>query len=225
MTVPVLTSGYLEPRLVGEIQGEFYVRSYQRGYRWGRHEVDCLLDDIAASGAQSYYLAPVVVKRMDDGRWELIDGQQRLTTLFLILRYVQEHLPSAKLSYSLEYQTRLGSAAYLQGPNEKHSSDNIDFFHIFHAATRIRAWFQSKPDPAMAAINFYKALSETVHVIWYEAPDDVDARTLFIRLNVGRIPLTDSELVKALLLSRADRAEEIAAQWDSIERDLRVPEV
>ena len=76
------------------------------GYRWGRHEVDCLLDDIEASGTQNYYLAPVVVKRMDDGRWELIDGQQRLTTLFLILRYVQGHLPSAKLRYHLEYQTR-----------------------------------------------------------------------------------------------------------------------
>jgi hypothetical protein len=41
---------------------------------------------------------------MDDGRLELIDGQLRLTTLFLILRHIQEHLPSAKLNYSLEYQ-------------------------------------------------------------------------------------------------------------------------
>ena len=69
-------------------------------------------------------------------------------------------------------------------------------------------------------------------MIWYEAADDLDAVTLFTRLNVGRIPLTDAELVKALLLSRSrgglggtDRALEIAAQWDVIERDLRVPEL
>jgi hypothetical protein len=69
-------------------------------------------------------------------------------------------------------------------------------------------------------------------VIWYQAPEVLDATTLFIRLNVGRIPLTDAELVKALLLSRSrgrtgvtDRALEIAAQWDAIERDLREPEL
>ena len=51
---------------------------------------------------------------------------------------------------------------------------------------------------------------------------------MFTRLNVGRIPLTDAELVKALLLTRASelkREREIAAQWDTIERDLRVPEL
>lgn len=47
---------------------------------------------------------------------------------------------------------------------------------------------------------------------------------------MGRIPLTDAELVKALLLSgvrttQSDRAQELAAQWDVIERDLRNPDV
>ncbi len=40
-------------------------------------------------------------------------------------------------------------------------------------------------------------------MLWYEAPKDVDSTDLFTRLNVGRIPLTDAELVKALLLSRS----------------------
>lgn len=69
-------------------------------------------------------------------------------------------------------------------------------------------------------------------MIWYKAADDLEAATLFTQLNVGRIPLTDAELVKALLLSRSrgsvgvtDRALEIAAQWDVIERDLRDPEL
>ncbi len=56
------------------------------------------------------------------------------------------------------------------------------------------------------ANEFYGALFEHVRVIWYEAPEDVDATTLFTRLNVGRIPLTDAELVKALLLSEQPRA-------------------
>ena len=76
-----------------------------------------------------------------------------------------------------------------------------------------------------AAIDFRTALTKRVYVIWYEAPDELDSRTLFTRLNVGRIPLTDAELVKAVLLSKVQRSLEVAAQWDSIERDLRAPEV
>lgn len=102
----------LRPELVGNIVGEFFVPSYQRGYRWGRDEVTHLLDDIRESAGNKYFLQPVVVKRRNDEKWELVDGQQRLTTLFLILRYIQRHLPTASLKYSLEYETRPSSAEY-----------------------------------------------------------------------------------------------------------------
>ncbi|MEV1114952.1 DUF262 domain-containing protein [Actinosynnema sp. NPDC049800] len=218
----------LRPELVGNITGEFFVPSYQRGYRWGSDEVTRLLDDIHESAGNKYFLQPVVVKRRDDEKWELIDGQQRLTTLFLILRYIRRHLPTASLKYSLEYETRAASAEYLQNPTSEDSQSNIDFFHIFGAFECIRKWFEEQDNPTLAAINFYKYLSESVYVIWYEAPPEVESTTLFTRLNIGRIPLTDAELVKALILTRSrqvKRDREIAAQWDSIERDLRIPEV
>lgn len=218
----------LRPELVGSIVGEFFVPSYQRGYRWGWDEVSRLLEDIHESAGHKYFLQPVVVKRRDDGRWELVDGQQRLTTLFLILRYIQRHLPTATLNYSLEYETRASSAEYLQHPTEEDSQSNIDFFHIFGAFECIRDWFEGQGNPTLAAINFYKYLSESVYVIWYEAPPEVESTTLFTRLNIGRIPLTDAELVKALILARSravKRDLEIAAQWDGIERDLRIEEV
>lgn len=221
-------SSDLRPVLVGDIAGKFLVPAYQRGYRWGRDEVTRLLDDITASDGRKYFLQPVVVKRRDEARWELVDGQQRLTTLLLILRYIHQHLPTVSPNYSLEYETRPGSAGYLQSPAAEQSKDNIDFFHIFGAFACIREWFEGRDNVALSAINFYKFLSESVYVIWYEAPADVDSTTLFTRLNVGRIPLTDAELVKALLLTRASglrREREIAAQWDTIERDLRIPEL
>jgi hypothetical protein len=218
----------LRPMLVGDIVGQFFVPGYQRGYRWGRDEVIRLLDDIRESSGRKYFLQPVVAKRRDDGKWELVDGQQRLTTLLLILRYIHEHLPTVRPRYSLEYETRPGSADYLDHPAAERSQDNIDFFHIFGAFSRIREWFESHDNVTLEAINFYKYLSESVYIIWYEAPADVESTTLFTRLNVGRIPLTDAELIKALLLTRASelkREREIAAQWDTIERDLRVPEL
>ena len=209
--------------LVGEIAGEFVVPGYQRGYRWGLEEVTRLLEDISDSDS-NYYLQPVVVKQLDGG-WELVDGQQRLTTLHLILTHIRTYMPRTQMKYSLSYATRKQSAAYLEDPTEDLRHANIDFFFMFQAAHCIREWFDTRDDPDLAAVNFYKALAERVYVIWYEAPAELDARALFTRLNVGRIPLTNAELVKAVLLSRTQRREEVAAQWDSIERDLRVPEI
>ncbi|MBQ5585415.1 MAG: DUF262 domain-containing protein [Selenomonadaceae bacterium] len=54
----------LESRLVGTIKGDFFVPSYQRGYRWGKTEVVRLLDDIYSCDGDSYYLQPVVVRKM-----------------------------------------------------------------------------------------------------------------------------------------------------------------
>lgn len=220
--------GELRPELVGNISGKFFVPSYQRGYRWGRDEVARLLDDIQESAGRKYFLQPIVVKSRDDDKWELVDGQQRLTTLFLILCYIRKHLPTANLRYVLEYETRESSAEYLQHPTESDRHSNIDFFHIFGAFECITEWFEEQENSTLAAINFYKYLSESVYLIWYEAPPEIDSTTLFTRLNVGRIPLTDAELVKALVLTRSrplKRDREIAAQWDSIERDLRSPEI
>ena len=214
-------------RLVGDVEGTFFVRDYQRGYRWGVDEVRRLLDDIKDAGGRNYYLQPVVVKRLEDGRWELVDGQQRLTTLYLVLRYIKRHMPTAEPRYTLSYETRPGSAAYLDSPTEAASVENIDYFHMYQAFKCIEAWFGEQKNETLAAIEFFTALSKTVYVIWYEAPQtpEFDSRTLFTRLNVGRIPLTDAELVKALLLSRIERKHETAAQWDNIERDLHAPEV
>lgn len=44
----------LEPKLVGTIAGDFFVPSYQRGYRWGIDEVRRLLEDVSANGSNSY---------------------------------------------------------------------------------------------------------------------------------------------------------------------------
>lgn len=219
---------------VGDIAGDFFVPSYQRGYRWTEHEVRQLLDDIRASNGATYYLQPLVVKDRGGGSWELVDGQQRLTTLYLLFRYLKtSHLPTAAANYSITYETRPGSQAYLRSLSASVANTNIDFFHMFGAYQCIEAWFaQFEHRTTHEATRLYGFLFDSVKVLWYEAPNEVDSRDLFTRLNVGRIPLTDAELVKALLLShghagagQTDRSLEIAAHWDGIERDLKVPEV
>lgn len=223
-----------------ELSGEFFIPSYQRGYRWGAAEVAKLLNDInndviSASKAGSYYLQPIVVMwRECDSNWELIDGQQRLTTLYLIVKYLRDSnwLPRAKVNYSLTYQTRNGSREYLDTLDPALRHTNIDFHHIYSAYEAIEKWFEEQPDSEGAAINVRKALAESVYLIWYEAPEGTDNNELFRRLNVGRIPLTDAELIKALVLSkieasgnRSESQEQVAVQWDYFERELRDPEL
>lgn len=227
----------LELKLIGEVAGSFRVARYQRGYRWGKLEVERLLYDIWESKGEPYSLQPVVVKRDGGDVWELVDGQQRLTTLYLIFVYMQRAgLKNVGPQYSITYDTRPKSRDYLQVLDPSLANSNIDFFHLHAAYTSIQAWFEQKgPTPLKrqeVADDIFRYLCKSVRVIWYEAPKGLDSTTLFTRLNVGRIPLTDAELFKALLLSRnrggagvTDRAHEIAAQWDSIERDLQHPDV
>src|SRR4051794_22956689 len=125
---------------VGDIIGDFFVPAYQRGYRWGEQEVRQLLDDIRESNGATYYLQPIVVKAREDGSWELIDGQQRLTTLYLVFEYLRrEHLPAAGANYSITYETREGSREYLQQLDPDDADRNIDFFHLSHAYECIRS--------------------------------------------------------------------------------------
>ena len=235
-----IPDAHLELRVVGEIAGDFFVPRYQRGYRWGGDDVKRLLNDIWANGARSYCLQPVVVKwRKVDGsgevaadQWELVDGQQRLTTLHLIFGHMRRaKLQNIEQPYSIDYETRAATKAYLETLDKERSRTNIDFFHLYAASEVIREWFDSHGAKRQNVANkFYEYLVDSVHVIWYEAPPELDSTALFTRLNVGRIPLTDAELVKAHLLTSSrnaivggrpvDRSEEIAQQWDAIERDL-----
>lgn len=217
----------LETKLVGSIEGDFFIPSYQRGYRWGTDEVNRLLDDVYANGTKNYCLQPVVVRK-DGERYELIDGQQRLTTLYLIYRYMHNSsggfLDEPK--FSLKYETREKSEDFLASVDLSRKDDNIDFWFICNAYETIEKWFADK-DKKSTLTNINKFFDENVKIIWYEVGEHEDAIALFTRLNIGKIPLTSAELVKAMFLSRdnnesmnKEKQEEIALQWDTIEKEL-----
>ena len=219
----------LETRLVGDITGSFVVPSYQRGYRWGEMDIRRLVTDILGNGANPYCLQPIVVRKLEpaaDGtaRYELIDGQQRLTSLFLLYQCIHKEshgfLPGPK--FSIDYETRPQSAQFLKDIDLSLRNDNIDFWYMAKAYETLKSLLVAQKD--MTHINEY--LSEKVSVIWYEVPETEDAISLFQRLNIGKIQLTPSELVKALFLrdtpeeSVGECQEEIALQWDNMEREL-----
>lgn len=217
----------LEAKLVAQVTGEFFVAAYQRGYRWGEIEVKRLLEDILSNGDKPYCLQPIVVRREGE-RFELIDGQQRLTTLFLLYTYMHKSSNGwiSAPKFSLKYETRASSQDYLTDMDFTREIDEIDYWFMKNAYNTIEDWF-SERDQVQAATNMNKYLTENVKIIWYEVSETEDAIGLFTRLNIGKIPLTNAELVKAMFLSRGtsgmtrEKQEEIALQWDNIERELQ----
>lgn len=153
--------------------GDFYIPNYQRGYRWGENEVRTLLSDIYEYGQknrktenESYCLQPVVVRKLDN-KYELIDGQQRLTTLYLI--YVYMHKKSngfmSAPKFSLSYETRDESATFLSNPDEVKQYNNIDFFFIYNAYKTIKNWFENRDNFQSSLTNINKYFDENVRII------------------------------------------------------------
>lgn len=218
----------LDSRYVGDIKGDFFIPSYQRGYRWGQTEVERLLDDVyATEGNRKYCLQPVVVRKNGD-RYELIDGQQRLTTIYLIYRYMNDASGGFidEPKFTLSYATREKSEDFLKSVDLSRKEENIDFWFICNAYDSIKNWFEAR-DKKSTLTNINKYFDEIVKVIWYEVGENEDAISLFTRLNIGKIPLTSAELVKAMFLSKdtdpdmtRERQEEISLQWDNMEKEL-----
>ena len=225
----------LETKFVNDITGKFLVPSYQRGYRWRTEEVTRLLDDVynlinedRTKPSKNYCLQPIVVKKLDENFFEVIDGQQRLTTLFIIYSFLYEvggFLFGAP-KFSLQYETRDKSTDFLANIKSHLNlrDENIDFHFMANAYEEIRKWFDLKGEYALSMNNIKNLFAYNVKIIWYEVDDAADGNAMFTRLNIGKIPLTNAELVKAMFLSsnrmNERKQDEIALQWDNIEKEL-----
>lgn len=262
----------LKTRSIGELKGlTFQIPSYQRGYRWEPQQVKQLLDDLAGNPRNApYYLQPVVVapallENGDGGEcvYDVIDGQQRLTTIYLILqaltaaktvdiksiegKEVSELLRLAALvnplkskdvepDFTITYQTRTSSEDFLKGIRTIQKGDSSitispDHLYMWHAYSIIKEWIfdDSHQQDVVQIASMLKGL---VKIIWYELPVSVPNWKKFTDLNIGKIPLTNSELIKALFLRSANFSGEnekesdeydkqtVVAQWDQIEREL-----
>ena len=250
----------------------FYVPAYQRGYRWNEEQVKDLLDDLYsfASGKnekQFYCLQPIIVKKIskDSAQWktivgnhpqinqekdmyEVVDGQQRLTTLYILLQYIIEHTTDEedkedelKTMYSLIYETRRDFSAYLQAIGIQTNFNNIDEKHAFNAFQCIKNWIENKKTPNLKASNIRSKLATflcqdneteescgSLQVVWYEINENKDVIREFLTINNGKIQLTEAELIKALFLQKRNLEDDnleisqgnIALEWERIENAL-----
>lgn len=222
----------------------FYVKDYQRSYKWEKRQVEALLKDLKdfitrngvdiAQTKEKYCLQPLVVKEYnqtfhyshklgDDAQqqqtqihspdkpvWEVIDGQQRLTTLWLILDICQGkvNLPEP-MPFNIYYEQFRA----------------MDKYYIDKARETINNWLVDEKYDYWGIFYLISCIRQFVLLIWYEVDKKVNSVDVFNRLNIGKIPLTDAELFKAMLLtpdkSKDKNLDIIAYEWDSIEQQLR----
>ena len=167
----------------------------------------------------------------DNIRWEVIDGQQRLTTVWLILNFLGK-----TNMYVVEFARWKGKkqlADIFANLSSDPRKDTIDEHHIRCANAIIKRFFvEEKKASGDYKTQFCETLLNKVQFIWYEV-DEPDPVKVFTRLNVGKIALTNSELIKALFLNRSNfagdrdfettrlRQMEISGRWDEIEATLQ----
>lgn len=255
----------ISTKTLSELKGlSFYVKDYQRGYRWTETEIEDLLGDIENIDDQEsgYCMQPLVIKKhncvecekpafrlLEEAEeqhlpnnkvYELLDGQQRLSTLYLILSFLDTHISKSErrlscADFSIYYEKKR--------PIDKHFLDK--------ARKTIEKWFKSRPKYNRNITNKGKQKKNTngasyyieelikfqnnickLFFIWYEADKSTSSEIIFKSINEGKIELTNAELFKALLLNpdnlsedgisqNTGKLQQIAFEWDRIEVGLR----
>jgi len=240
-------------RYIRELEGyTFSIDKYQRGYRWGLREITALLEDISDFEPEHnsfYCLQPLVVKEKEEANhYELIDGQQRSTTIYLILKILL-----GKDFFNIKYETRGNESGvnvflsnlngynipekdkkiseywkekFIKDPNIENSVDN---FYFYKAYVIIKRWFASGKEEKLK-----NNLLNHTKVIWYqERQATKNSSKTFVNFNDGKISLDQAELIKGLFvlnfdtilnpMQKAYEENQFADEWNNIEHHLKVP--
>lgn len=237
------------------VNKSYVIGTYQRGYRWDKNNVRELLDDIYEGKlvenfdfkgevystpmkavmaleklkeemlrTEEYCLQPLVVKKRED-RYSIIDGQQRLTTIYIILKVLSNIDTDYTFpkNFAISYISRNESIEFLQNILEKSTPIDIDSAYMIEAANVIKEWFLEKNNDFKKLLeNYEESVEEKIEsafgiylqdillketkFIWDEIEENSpnynkSEQKIFADRNTGKLELTDSELIKALFMN------------------------
>lgn len=236
----------------------YYIAPYQRGYKWESNssyaQVPQMLIDIYEAfvyGTTEYFLQYITVKKLkldDKGDvLEVIDGQQRLTTLSLLLsRIVVRNSDLENISYKrLQYFRYDGDIfTSLQIPDSEEEDENIihqDRYYMVKAVRTIDKFLKllEENDKLEA---YYHYLLDSVKLIFNIEDENTNSEEVFENLNNNKVPLTNQYLIKGLLLTKAinrttsfnrtlsykeilDQRTVMGRVWDEINAWITQPEI
>lgn len=169
---------------------------YQRNYAWEKDEISALIHDIDDSFRKDpnkvYYIGTLVVYDKKDRVFEVVDGQQRLTTLYIIMKALRV----AGISNKLTYRARKKSDYTLGNIMSLNAEYEIDF--------GIKNGYKYAMDEldGLATKEFKDYFIHKVHIIRYMVPRDIDLNHYFEIMNSRGEQLEKHEIVKAKLMQK-----------------------
>lgn len=228
----------------------YVVPPYQREYVWEEKNVSQLLNDVydeyINDRNSEYFIGSIVVNKRNDGTYEVIDGQQRITTLFISLcalkrifkdsvdhlAIIEELLTSPTINdkgdvirnshLELQYEDTadvLDSILYekVLGRTLTGSSQNIkEAFETIYEYLKIN--FQKQED----LVKFYGYFMHKVNFVQIETPSVSDALKIFETINERGVGLNPMDLLKNLIFRQLDRKDfqKINGEWNNITKVL-----
>lgn len=202
----------INEKKVLELKSNFRIPLYQRPYAWGEDEVIQLLEDLKLfhrnNKDNNYFLGNIVVSKKDEV-FDVIDGQQRLTTLYLILKILKKENNKINI-FNLDYEIREKDRKFLKNWN---GSDNLPDNINIKFIENIKAIFKWKKDNEEEFENILKNVVVTIT----EIPEEVDVVKYFEVMNNRGKQLEKHEILKAKfldVLKEEDKSRDWAKIWD-----------
>lgn len=229
---------------------KYFIEDYQREYRWEKKHITDLIEDLTekflvSEGEDHYFLGSIIISKRGSQQF-IIDGQQRLTSLTLLLIHIYRTLEDQarkeeihELIYSKEKGFNLSvdlrrecmSALLRHGKLSEEQSDesikniverykNIDEDFPGHLAGEPNIPSDELELAAEALPKFAKWLIEQVYLVRITADSDADAYAVFETLNARGLSLTPTEMLKGYLLTKGPKDKEIRSDLNKKWKDL-----
>lgn len=181
-------------------QDKYIIPIYQRNYAWDIEEVNQLLDDIKKHDGDNYYLGALTVKKRADNAFEVIDGQQRLTTLFLILSVLNYPF---KLNLSFEHrQNSSDELNIIKKQGELNGDSQSQIVKVYNYLIKNKdSLFIIKDGNAD---DYWQTIWKNVQIMQVELPNNADLNQYFERMNNRGEQLEQHEVIKAKLMGKLD---------------------
>lgn len=196
-TFPLIECNIRQIYLESQEAKTYVIPVYQRNYAWEEDEIAELVKDVydslESSKATHYYIGTLVTYKRGDSEYEVIDGQQRLTTIYIILKVLGVTGFKSKLTYS----ARKISAETIQNLD-----DYPDLGEMVDAGIQNGYKFAEKTINDIVGDDrelFKQYFIENVHIIHYNVPKDVDLNHYFEVMNSRGEQLEKHEIVKSTL--------------------------
>ena len=230
MTTETLEASLLSVRaLFDDVDAKYTIPIYQRNYAWDAEQIEQLISDVhdaMSDGDDNYFLGNLIVTERDSKAidYEVIDGQQRMTTLYLLLTYLRNSGQAVPDSHTdrLWYQSRPRSADALRrisSNRPRNAGPGTDAVHdedqgIHQGFNIISQFMDQKVLQGDERAPFADYLQNHVTVVRAVLPRRTDLNRYFEIMNTRGQQLQQVDIVKARLMALLDSgAEQACFAW------------